>query len=106
MWDLFRGSLARAQKTATRCDPGSRDSFEGRLRQREDEHAIAALGVDLVVPARSDRAILLAADHIGHRGCVDTGAAVVLPQLLAGLGVERLEPPVGLAVEHEIARGG
>src|SRR5439155_19331715 len=39
-------------------------------------------------------------------GCIDAGAAVVLPQLLAGLGVDRLEPAISLAVEHEISRGG
>src|SRR5439155_15046145 len=75
------------------------------LWQRKHEHAVAALRVDLVVAARGDRDVLLAADHVGHGRCVDAGAAVVFPELLAGLGIERLEPAVGLAVEDEVAGG-
>src|SRR5471030_3054923 len=76
------------------------------LRHREDEDAVAPLRVDLVVAPRGDSNVLLAAHHVGDRGRVHAGTAVVLPQLLAGFRIESLEPSVGLAVEHEIAGGG
>src|SRR6185437_16973015 len=75
------------------------------LWQREHEYAVAALRVDLVVAAGRDRDVLLAVDHVGDARRIDAGAAVELPQLLAGARVVGLVPAVRLAVEHDVTRG-
>src|SRR2546422_5787819 len=74
--------------------------------EREDNHAIAALEVDLRVAAAAHGDILLAADHVGDRLRVGAGAAVEAPQLLAGRRVERVEAAVTLTEEEQAARGG
>src|SRR5665213_3301437 len=69
--------------------------------EREHEDAVAALEIELRVAAGGDGDVLLAVDGIRHRRRIDAGAAIVLPQLVAVLRIERLEPAVALAVEHE-----
>src|SRR5947208_16751088 len=90
------------KKTATPFSKWPRTECD-RSGQRENEHAVAALRVDLHIAAGSDRDVLLAVDHVRHGGRVDAGAAIVFPQLLAVARVERLEPAVRLAVEHEVS---
>src|SRR5437899_10499206 len=89
-----------------------------RLRRRQLEHEErAALGArrhhllahlseerrDGERAPRDDRDVLLAVDGIRHRRRADAGAGPELPQRLSGLGVERLEPAVDVAVEEEPA---
>src|SRR5665213_3074746 len=69
--------------------------------EREHEDAVAALEIELRVAAGGYGDVLLAVDGIRHRRRIDAGAAIVLPQLVAVLRIERLEPAVALAVEHE-----
>ena len=49
--------------------------------------------------------MLPAVDREGHRSGVDAPADVLVPQLLAGLGVEGEEEAVRRAAEHEVAGG-
>src|SRR5689334_24202451 len=85
------------------------------LRELEDpEHAalvdaevllrdLAAPERDGAAPARRDGDVLLALRLPGHGRRGDAGAGVELPQLLAGLRVERLEVALGRAREDEAA---
>src|SRR5262247_4876106 len=55
---------------------------------------------------RDDRDVLLAVDRVRDRRRADARAGHELPQRLPGLGVERLEPAMDVAVEDEPARRG
>src|SRR5436189_2406945 len=76
-----------------------------RLRQAEDEDRVTEGEVELEVPARGDDDELLAVHREYAGGRVNAGAAIILPQHGAGLGVIRLEPAVALAGEQEAAGG-
>src|SRR5271166_582662 len=52
-----------------------------------------------------NRDILLAVHRIGDGASADARAEILLPQLLAGLGVERAEVAVQVAPENEVAAG-
>src|SRR5712692_4100042 len=80
---------------------GSRGSGQG-----EYHHAVAALEVDLGIAARRDGDVLLALHRVGHRGQIDAGPGLVLPQQLSALGVQGLEQAVALAEEHQSPGGG
>src|SRR5437879_2941921 len=71
------------------------------LRHAEHEHRVAQREVELEVAPCGYGDELLAVHGEHGRGGVDTGAALELPQHLAGLGVVRLEPAVALAREDE-----
>ena len=49
--------------------------------------------------------VLLAVDRIGHRGRVDAGAEIEVPELLQALGVISRERAVVVPQEHQIAGG-
>src|SRR6185503_5998233 len=87
-------------RKATRPFPrrNGREECRAGSGQLEHEDAVAPLRVDLVVAAGGVRDVLLAPGHVRDRGRVHAGAAVVLPELLAGGGIESLEPAVRLAV--------
>src|SRR5689334_20490015 len=91
------------KKAATPVPAWPRVWNSGWLRQREHEHAVAALRIDLVVAARRDGDVLLAVHHVRDARRIDARAAVVLPQLLAGARVISLVPAVGFTVEHDVA---
>src|SRR5664279_1824792 len=112
-WASAKGAVeaqtARARRRAAKSlrvgSLASRRASFARSRQGEHEHGVAALEVELRVAARRDRDVLLAADHVRDGGRVDAGAGLVLPELLAGLGVEGAEEAVAFAVEDQVARG-
>src|SRR5207247_4652286 len=56
---------------------------------------------DGVGPPGDHRDVLRAVDRVGDRTGVDAGPRVELPQYAARLLVERLEPALRVAVEHE-----
>ena len=70
--DAARGATAKAGEPRRRSKETGRPQAACRARctrsvQREHEHAVAALEVDLVVAAAAHRDVLLAADHVRHR---------------------------------------
>src|SRR5881296_3324048 len=75
------------------------------LRHAEHEHRVTQRELELEVAPRRHGDELLTVHGEHGRGGVDAGAALELPQHLAGLGIVRLEPAVALACEDETARG-
>src|SRR5207302_5670184 len=75
------------------------------LRQPEHDQRISIRITDLEVPAGGDGDEFLAVQFESHRRRVDSRPGLELPELIPGLGVERIEVPVAFAGEHEPARG-
>src|SRR5271163_867935 len=84
---------------------GFHETFREGSVEREGDDRIAPLGVDLRVAARADHDILLAVDFVGGGRSIDACAGAEAPEDGATLGVIRLELAVGLAGEHQPARG-
>src|SRR3954453_5217135 len=83
------------------------------LGQREDEQRAALARTEHAgqeplgpgAPAGRHGDVLPAVDAVAARAAVVATAALELPQLLAGAGVERVELARGLAGEDEVAAG-
>src|SRR5262249_29154644 len=56
--------------------------------------------------AGDDGDVLLAVDGVGHRAVDDLAAQAGLPELCAGMRVERVEVPLAPSGEEQVARGG
>src|SRR5262249_53129636 len=76
-----------------------------RSVRRECDNRVAALGVNLNIAARCNDNVLLVADTVGGRRGIDTSAGVEGPQHFPVARVVGAEAAVGLAGEHDAARG-
>src|SRR6201991_4275984 len=84
------------------------------VRQGEGDQRAAVAGaehsgedaLEPAAPADRHDHVLLSVDAVGRAAAVMPAAAVELPQLLAGVGVERGELSGRGACEHQVARGG
>src|SRR5262245_58170210 len=56
--------------------------------------------------ARRERDVLLAVDGVAHRRRLMIPTGLAVPEILAGLGVERHHVPVADRPEHQITAGG
>src|ERR671928_859039 len=91
-----------------------RDGSWCLLREGEGEQAAALAGAEHAgqeafgpgAPAGGPGDELRAVDAVGRGAAVVAAAALELPQVVAGLGVERVELAGGLAAEDEVAGGG
>src|SRR6187549_3895494 len=85
-----------------------------RLGEGEHDQGAAVAGAEHAgqepfgpsAPADRHGDVLPAVDAVGGRAAVVAAAALELPQLFAGPGVERVELPGGLTGEHQVAPGG
>src|SRR5919205_2588616 len=91
-----------------------RDGSWWLLREGEGKQAAALAGAEHAgqeafgpgAPAGGHGDVLLAVDAVGAGAGVVAAAALELPEVVAGLGVEGVELAGGLAAEDEVAAGG
>ena len=84
---------SRANKNG-RPQGGRRDGLLARSGQREHEHAVAALEVELRVAAAATAMYCLPSDHVRHRRRVDAGAALELHSFLPVFASSALNQPL------------
>lgn len=64
---------------------------EKLLWEGEGEEVIALLGVEFAVAACGDNEVLFAIEGVGHGRGLAAGGKFVLPEFLAGVGIEGAE---------------
>src|SRR4030095_3884002 len=86
-----------------------KDLQDTRVLRHLGEHTAEERGVVVTgeaTPAGHDGDILLALRAVGDDPAVVALAIVVLPQLLAGTGVEGSQPAARVGDEHQVTAGG
>src|SRR6185369_15640033 len=108
-------SVTRLEAEDIHRAPGRRLLLDLLLRADDAQRRVGVVGRDVgerhrahpAADTRVDGHVLLAVwAAVGNRIADDARRAVELPQLIAGARVDRLEPAVHRAVEHDVAGGG